>query len=82
MAALNYVPGEPAVELFEQVVSATVLEMAANGAPGEIIDEAVDGMRREFDCTRAWIRRLERGTVRLNPFGCFRVVRFRRAMAG
>lgn len=78
---LNYLPGDPPAELFEQVVSATMLEMAANGTPGEVIDEAVDAMRYDFDHTRAWLRKLERGAVRLNPFGCFRVVRFRRAMA-
>ena len=81
MKALNYLPIERPVELFEQVVSATMLELAASGVPGEVIDEAVDGMRYDFDRTRAWVRKLERGAVRLNPFGCFRVVRFRRVMA-
>lgn len=75
---LNYAPTDPAAELFEQVVSATMLELAANGAAGKVIDEAVEGMRSDFDHTRAWVRQLERGAVRLNPFGCFRVVRFAR----
>lgn len=75
---LNYIPTDPPAELFEQVVSATMLELAANGATGEAIDEAVDGMRSDYDHTRAWLRELERGAVRLNPFGCFRVVRFAR----
>jgi hypothetical protein len=78
MKPLNYLPIEPPVELFEQVVSATMLELAANGAPGYVIDEAVDGMRYDFDRTRQWVRKLERGAVRLNPFGRFRVIRFAR----
>lgn len=50
---LNHLPGDPPAELFEQVVSATMLEMAANGTPGEFIDEAVDVMRYDFDHRRA-----------------------------
>jgi hypothetical protein len=77
---LNYLPCDPSDKLFEQVVSATILEIASNGRPGEFIDEAVDAMRYEFDHTRAWLRKLERGAARLNPFGCFRLIRFRRAV--
>jgi hypothetical protein len=30
--------------------------------------------------TRTWLREAERGARRRNPFGCFRVIRFRQAL--
>jgi hypothetical protein len=80
-APLNYIPGPDAADLFEQAISAIMLAMVASGAPGDAIDRHVDSLRAGFDRTRLYLRDIERGARRRNPFPGFRVVRFRRAMA-
>ncbi|WP_176058125.1 hypothetical protein [Paraburkholderia sp. BCC1876] len=83
MTVLNYNPSsDNACDLFERSISALMLEMLIDGCPPHIVDKAVDSLRRDFDNTRLYLRDLERGAARVKRFGCFRVDRFRCAMAG
>lgn len=77
---LSYLPDD-ACDLFERSISALMLELLVSGCPAADVDKAVDGLRDDFDRTREWLGVVERSAKRRNPFGCFKVVRFRRAIA-
>jgi hypothetical protein len=78
---LNYLSCEAAADLFERSISALRLELLAEECPAFIVEETVQAMREDFDCTRQYLRTIERSAKRRNPFPGFRVVPFRRAMA-
>jgi hypothetical protein len=60
---------------------ASMLEGAAlNAAPLPRAKSTRDSLRADLDGTRWYLRTIERGAMCLSPFGCFRVIPFRRAM--
>jgi hypothetical protein len=52
---LNYLPCEAVADLFERSISALRLELLAEECPAFIVEETVQAMREDFDCTRQYL---------------------------
>jgi hypothetical protein len=72
--------GLSAADLFERGVSAMRLELAANGCPDPIIEQAVRGMRADYAHTQEWLLVVEEAARRCNAFGAFNPVKFASAL--
>lgn len=68
-----------AATVFERSIAALRLGLTIKGCDECFIERAVADMREERDRTREWLRKVEQGASRRNPFPGLRVYPVRKA---